>query len=854
MSIFLRLAILLAILAVVRSELPFEIDDPVFYNTINDESYRLPEDLDPLEFDVEITPYLNATTDKEALTFDGFVSMRLQALRSISTLVLHENVREILNVTLFNESGSEVELSPGNEFERDRVHHFLKINLRDGLSLTVNAIYRLVINFIGNINETPLSRGVFRGIYRGSDGREQQVFPCFDEPGFKSVFNMVINRPAHFTETYANIIGDRVREVFNPTPRMSAYLITFHISEEFTVIASNNNNTHPYQILARPNAQGQGAYALEIGPPLTTWFDQYLGIEYYKMEENMKNDQIASPDWASGATENWGLVSYRELRLLYEEGQTNALDKMYIGTITAHELAHKWFGNLITCRWWDNVWINEGFASYFEYFAMHEVDKTLELADQFIILYVQSALSADSGTSTRALQHTVNSPTQVTGHFSGISYSKGASLLLMLKQFMGESTFKKALNYFLLDRSYKYAVPSDLYNNFQKAVDEDEAIPANISIASMMQYWVEEQGYPVINVDVNMDTGLIKITQERFFISPSAAATEQNWPLPLTFTTGSSPDWDNLKATHVMLGREYEIQKEPGHEWVIFNVQQQGIYRVNYDIVDDVFALMRSGRMTYDLGFQVLDFLKKDTSYYSWYPAITGFSWLRNRFRHMPDTFREFNAILLDFVNAVVSELAYDVQDGEPLTRTLNRFYVLQFACEIGHEGCVSDAIAKFNAYKENGERLSVNPNLRRHVFCQGLLNGNYTDWRFMYNRRQASNNQGDEVAMLRALGCTTNAEDVQAVVLPAWFENVLSNLASYLDEDGLTDMEQWLRANQESVAGAATGLSAIASSRSSMQWGTDNASAVLRAARGSAAIIVPTTMLMLISVSLLLR
>ncbi|XP_050667589.1 membrane alanyl aminopeptidase-like [Leptidea sinapis] len=375
-----------------------------------------------------------------------------------------------------------------------------------------------------------------------------------------------------------------------------------------------------------------------------------------------------------------------------------------------------------------------------------------------------------------------------------------------------------------------------------------------------------------------------------------------------------------------MLGREYEIQKEPGHEWIIFNVQQQGIYRVNYDvhtwemiadalgsnyssihhlnraqIVDDAFALMRSGRMTYDLGFQVLDFLKKDTSYYSWYPAITGFSWLRNRFRHMPDTFREFNAILLDFVNAVVSELGYDVQDGEPLTRTLNRFYVLQFACEIGHEGCVSDAIAKFNAYKENGERLSVNPNLRRHVFCQGLLNGNYTDWRFMYNRRQASNNQGDEVAMLRALGCTTNAEAVQAyldmvlsndvraqdsvnaltflymgnranakaaleylkprvnefrnkVVLPAWFENVLSNLASYLDEDGLTDMEQWLRANQESVAGAATGLNAIASSRSNMQWGTDNASAVLRAARGSAAIVVPTTMLMLISVSLLLR
>ncbi|XP_047510693.1 membrane alanyl aminopeptidase-like [Pieris napi] len=941
---FPQLVLIPAILAVVKSEFPFDVESVASSSTASEEVYRLPEDLDPVSFNVEITPYFEAEGNNEAFTFNGYVEIIVKALTSTSTLVLHENVREIRGVTVFDNAGSVVPLEPSNPFVREREYHFLKLNLQEGLTLNINETYRIAIRYIGNINETPLSRGVFRGSYIGSDGKthyyaashlqptnSRQAFPCFDEPGFKSIFNIIINRPRNFTQTYANmpllrqeVNGNRVKEIFQPTPRMSAYLVTFHISEEFTVIADNNNNARPYRILARPNAAGQGAYALEVGPPLTQWFSDYLGVEYYSMDDNLKNDQIAVPDWASGATENWGLVSYREVRLLYEEGETNALDKMYIGTITAHELAHKWFGNLITCRWWNNVWINEGFASYFEYFAMHEVDPSLEIADQFNILSLQSALSSDSSVNTRALEHTVNTPTQVTGHFSGISYTKGAALLVMLKNLMGESTFKKALNYFLVEKSYEHAYPVDLYSNFAKAVAEDQTLPSSVNIAAFFRYWVEERGYPVINVNVNMASGLIKISQERFFISPSAQQTKQFWPIPLTFTSGHNPKFENLTITHVMQGEEYEIQNTPGHNWVIFNLQQKGIYRVNYDthtwemiadalqtnhtqihhlnraqIVDDVFALMRSERMSFNLGFRVLDFLKKDTSYYSWYPAISGFSWIRNRFLHMPSTLQEFDIILHEFLRNVIEDLGYDVQIGEPLSRTLNRFFVLQFACSIGHTGCVNNAVLKFNAFKNNSNK--VNPNIRRHVFCQGLLSGNYSDWQFMYQRRLNSNNQADETAMLRALGCTSDSRAVQEflqmvlrsnvkaqdslnalsflymgnranartaleflkprveefrkkVVLPAWFNNVLSNLASYLDEAGLNDMETWLRANQATIPGASTGLNAIASARSSMDWGTQKASSILRAARGSAIIVAPTSILFLLTALLLLK
>ncbi|XP_050343239.1 membrane alanyl aminopeptidase-like [Nymphalis io] len=945
MTFFRKLALLPVLLTLVKSDFPLDFEESIVRNNAGDEIYRLPEDLDPIHIKVEITPYFEAEDNKEAFTFDGLVELTIRAVKdNVSSLVIHENVREIQALTLTNEADVPLALDLLRPFERIRQHHFLRINLRQGTTLVNSEIYKLSIHYVGNINETPLSRGVFRGSYKGSDGKihwyaashlqptnSRQAFPCFDEPGYKSTFDIIVNRPEHFTQTYSNMaikeeirMGNRRKEIFHSTPRMSAYLVTVHISEEFTVIADNNNATASYRVLARPNARGQGEYALEVGPLITTWLEKYFDIPYYTMAENMKNDQIASPDWASGATENWGLVSYRELRLLYEEGETNALDKMTIGTIIAHELAHKWFGNLITCRWWDNVWINEGFASYFEYFAMDGVDRTMELEDQFNIRYLQSALSSDASASTRALQHTVNSPAQVTGHFSGISYTKGASLLLMLKHFIGESTFKKALNYFLLKRSYEYAFPSNLYNSFEKVVAEDDVLSGNLNIAQIMQYWVEEPGYPVLNVNVNMENGNIRLTQERFFISASALSTPQVWPLPLTFTTGKNPDWNNLKPSHVMVNRTMEIQKEPGHDWVIFNVQQKGIYRVNYDthtwemiadalknksnihhlnkaqIVDDVFALMRSERMSYDLGFKVLDFLKEETNYYSWFPAVSGFSWLRNRFLHLPDTLRQFDEILYEFLDAVIKDLGYEVEAGEPLTRTLNRFTILSFACDIGHEGCVNNAITKFNALVTDG--ISVNPNLRRHVFCQGLLDGGLEAWHFLQKRRTNSNNQADQFAMLRSLGCTTNEQAIQEflkmilsddlkaqdsvnaftfllmgsrgnakialqflkenvdniakkVVLPTWFANVLSNLAAYMDEEGLNDMEQWLHANQESVPSAQAGLSAIESARDNIRWGSDRAQSILRAARGSATVAIPATVLLLTtSIALLLR
>ncbi|KAJ2952363.1 hypothetical protein O0L34_g4648 [Tuta absoluta] len=941
----LHLVLIPVLIALAKAEHPLELllneEEQIVSRNDTILSYRLPEDIDSLFYSVEITPYfedevVNGET-KPAWSFDGIMSLICNTTRDgINQIIIHENVREILSVTLVDLNEDPVELNETLPFERLREYNFLRINLRDGLTLKKHEPYRMDITYVGNINETPMSRGIFRGSYKGTDGKihwyvashlqpvhSRQFFPCLDEPGYKAEITIVINRPASFAPSFSNMklndevyMDNRVKEVFHTTPRMSCYLVTIHISEEFKVIADNNDENETYRIIARPNAEGQGDYALEVGPPITRWLEDYFGIKYYTMAEELKNDQIAVPDWASGATENWGLVSYRELRLLYEEGETNAIDKMNIGTIIAHELAHKWFGNLITCQWWENVWINEGFASYFEYFAMDGVDKSLELEDMFIVQYLQGALSADAGVNTRALKHTVNSPAEVAGHFSGISYSKGASLLLMLKHFMTENTFKKALNYFLVEMSYEHAYPEDVYRGFGLAAREDGTVPASIELENFMKVWVEEPGFPVIQVDVDSVADILNLRQERFFISPTATQTEQLWPIPLTFTTAANPDWNNLTPSHVMTGRTMPIQVNIGEsDWVIFNVKQKGIYRVNYNvenwqkiaaalkgnlssihhlnraqIVDDVFAFMRSGRMAYDHGFQILEFLKKESSFYVWSPAISGFTWLRNRLIHLPEKLAEFDKIMFNYLETVIAEVGYDVPASEPFPVTRNRFNVLSFACNIGHKDCITDAVNKYSGFRNN--RISVNPNIRRHVYCKGIHEGSYADWRFMYQRWLGSNNQADESVMLRALGCSTDEQAVKeyletiltpdvraqdrvnaftflymgdrknanlalqfikerydeiksATILQASFNSVISNLASYLDEQGLADMEQWLQTNQANIPEYGVGINAINLARASMNWGTEMADTILNAAKGSAVIVLPATLLL---------
>ncbi|XP_075971878.1 membrane alanyl aminopeptidase-like [Anticarsia gemmatalis] len=907
--------------------------------TIDDESYarstetayRLPENVVPLEFDIYIDLYFAERTEKP-FSYEGRENIIIQAVEDgVTQIVLHANVDSINIVSVFDDTGAPVRLNPLQPFETEPLYHFLKINLAQ--SLTKDAKYTLYIDYSGTMNEGPMKRGIWRGWYEDGNGTERiyatthfqpynarQAFPCWDEPLFKSVFKIHLTKPASYSGTFSNtrlgssttLPNNRVRDDFLETPKMSAYLVTFLVSETFQSIAEDLSYTPPIRIIGRSNTAGMADHALNLAVKMTDFFDEYFGIPYASLHPNLLNDHISSPDWASAGTENWGMVSYRELYLILDPNETIMSIEHYAATLVSHELAHKWFGNLITCFWWSNTWINEGYASYFGYIATNQMFPEYELDDHFNTRYLQTSLAFDSGVNTVPLNHPyVNTPAQVTGHFGTISYSKAAAFLRMTANIISLETFRKSCKYFLENNAYEPTDQHDLLAAFNQAINEDQSLSAysNFVFAEYYRMWVNEPGYPLLNVVIDHSTGNIELSQRRFFLNAPGVSTDQIFPIPITYSTKRNPNFTNLRPVRMMTFRTDTLNKDAGEEWVIFNNLQQGHYRVNYDdttwrliaeallntpdeihylsrgqIVDDVFALMRSDRMSYSFGFNILRFLEKESNFHVWDPAISGLTWLRNRLRHMPAKQAEFDNFVLGQMEHAITTLGFEPAAGETPTTTMARQSILQFACTLGHVRCIQDSWDRFVDWRDNSN--PVNSRVRRNVYMTAMREGDQNDFQFLLNRYRESNFANDQLEMLRGMGASTNPElltrylsltltkEVRShdklnsfnyallgnkenaitvlqfvknnidQIRVAYVEdsparpvhNALSNLATYLDEPELVEYEEWLRSTQTSSLQYATAISSINSARNNMAWGTANADVILSAIRSSAA------------------
>ncbi|XP_049870023.1 membrane alanyl aminopeptidase-like isoform X2 [Pectinophora gossypiella] len=952
-NLFVFLGIVLLAHTHADHPLPYERDFPeVNFDfsvaSRNAALYRLPQNVIPVEYDVYLDLYFDERTDRP-YSYDGKVDIVIQAVEeNVQQIVLHANVDTIHSVSLMRNNIPHP-LNVANPVQIRPEYHFIIINLDEDLEVAVN--YTLTIEYENEMNEGPMKRGIWRGWYIDDNGVERvyatthfqpynarQAFPCWDEPLFKAVFRLHISRPINYSGVFSNtgieyirlFENTRVQDNFFATPRMSSYLVTFLVSETFQVIAQDTTHNPPIRIIGRSNTVGMANRTLELTVKMTEFFDEYFEIPYSTLHPHLFNDHVSSPDWASAGTENWGMVSYRELYMITSPRETLMSVEHYSATLISHELAHKWFGNLITCYWWSNTWINEGFASYFGYIATNEVFGTYELDEHFNNRYLQTSLSFDSSVSTVPMNHEVNTPAEVTGHFGTISYSKAAAFLRMTVSMITKETFRKTCQYFLTDNAYEATNQTHLLNAFLKAISEDNTLSAyqHFNFTNYYNIWVNQPGYPILNVDIDHTTGDMSLSQERFFISSSATPTEQvTYPIPITYSTESSPTFGNLTPVYIMDVPNIVLTKNPGEEWVIFNNLQHGHYRVNYDertwnliadalynnpnsthylnraqIVDDVFALMRSGRMSYNFGFQILKFLRTEVNYHVWDPAISGYTWLRNRLRHLPEKQAEFDAFILSYLEHAIEYYGYETSSSESPTHTMTRQIILHFACQIGHEGCVRESRHRFVAYRNN-QFVWVNIGVRRNVYVIGVKEGTDVDFEFMVNLANTTNYANDQLEMLRALGAAKdpllltryleltltkfvrshdkansftyallgNQENANTVLQfvknhidemrIAYVEDsparpvhtCLSNLAAYLDGAGLQEYEAWLHSTQSDSAQYATAISAISSARANMQWGTTNADTVLAAARGGSTKVVMSLAMLLIMATLAL-
>lgn len=425
--------------------------------------YRLPSTIWPSKYVLEIKPNFEY---QNVFTFHGNVLITLSTNEeNIQQIKLHSlNLDISSNITL---SAMELldNLPVVIKRDYDVDSHINTFELNKVLAPKVN--YYLNMTFYGNLNGNPI--GFYTGKYTENNTTKwfamskfepihaRRAFPCFDEPRFKANFILTVSRPSNFRPTISNTrIGkteycaDRnlVRETFKETPTMSTYLLVFAISE----FEMRENMLKTINIYSRPGVIEETAYGLEIAEKALNKFNQLFDYDYFSVRNMEKLSLFAAPAHISSAMENWGLITFMESYLLYNQNTSSINRKQMITTTIIHEETHQWFGNLVTCDEFSYIWLNEAFAKYFGYFMAAEIDATLDIDLKFVVELLQEALRADAMGEDRSMSLMADSPQEIVGKFGAITYSKGASFIRMTRNLMGDINFTNGLRAYLREK------------------------------------------------------------------------------------------------------------------------------------------------------------------------------------------------------------------------------------------------------------------------------------------------------------------------------------------------------------------------------------------------------------------
>ena len=537
----------------------------------------LPANVKPNKYRLTLQPDLNT------FTFKGEQTVDIEIVEPTARIVLNAAELEISGVAL-RRNGSEtsthaVSLDADTE----------TVTLDFGRTLSPGRA-QLEMEFTGILNDRLV--GFYRSEYQDSEGQTRHLattqfeatdarraFPCWDEPAQKAVFDVTLI----FDDAYQAVSNTPIVEESSPapglrsvrfgeTPIMSTYLLAFVVGDLVSVEADAADGTR-VGIWTTRGKENQAGFALDTSVKLLGYFNEYFGIPY----PLPKLDHIAIPDFAAGAMENWGAVTYRETALLVDPENSSAGTRQRVAEVVAHEMAHMWFGDLVTMEWWDDLWLNESFASWMGTKAVDWLFPEWEMWTQFVNMDTNRALSLDGLKNSHPIEQEVKNPAEVSQLFDAISYSKGGSVIRMLENFLGPEVFQGGLYRYLKGHEYGNARTQDLW----EALEEESGLP----VTNIMDSWVKQTGYPVLQVQAarSEDEVQVSLSQERFVYDRLLGEEEPNpevWQVPVTVSAPGASS-----ASMVMEAKEAAVSlpaASPANDWYKVNADQTGFYRVNY--------------------------------------------------------------------------------------------------------------------------------------------------------------------------------------------------------------------------------------------------------------------------------
>ena len=633
----------------------------------------------PHRYDLQIEP------DFENFTFRGRVEIEVEVTEPLTEIVLNAVDLEITDATLAVEGGTtrlDGEVSYQTELQRATI----------GLAGTVPAgAGVLVMEFTGILNDQ--LHGFYRSTFTDVDGNTQVIattqfeatdarraFPCWDEPDLKAVFGITLVAPSHLMavsngrEVRTTSAGeDQVAITFADTIAISTYLVAFVVGD-FEATPPVDVDGVKVRIVAPRGKLDLANYALECATFCLDYFRSYYGIPY----PGDKIDHLAVPDFAFGAMENLGCIIYRETALLTDPESATTGELTRILDVIAHELAHMWFGDLVTMRWWNGIWLNEAFASFMEMKAADAMRPEWKRWLTFAGLERPWAYGVDSLASTRPVEFEVNSPAEANEMFDALTYGKGSAVLRMIEQYLGEETFRRGVGDYLRAHAYGNTDTADLWESLNRASGEP--------VGEIMNTWILQGGYPLL--EVTEDSGGVSITQRRHLKIPGADQTRWQIPAQLRGQTAEGA----LRLKTLVRDRRSMVATDAAPRWVTANAGGHGFYRVGYSdrlrkgllaslvllddlerfcLIDDAWALVESGEMPAASYLDMAAAYRDEREFVIWTTVLGGLETMNH---HLvgEDQESRFSALVMELIEPALTRLGWDPgPDDSDLTRQL---------------------------------------------------------------------------------------------------------------------------------------------------------------------------------------
>ncbi|CAD1809844.1 Aminopeptidase 2 [Candida parapsilosis] len=772
----------------------------------------LPTNVTPLHYDLTLEPKFDTFKFNGQETIDFKVNERTDyiTLNSLEIEIQEAKLDEV----------------PIKDISYDTDKQTVTFKLPDHLVEGSQA--QLHLKFIGELNDK--MAGFYRSTYK-EDGKTKylattqmeptdcrRAFPSYDEPSAKAKFTISLIADeklvclSNMDEKETNLIGEHKKKViFNTTPLMSTYLVAFIVGDLKYV--ENNNYRVPIKVYATPGSEHLGQYSADIAAKTLAFFDKKFDIPY----PLPKCDMVAIHDFSAGAMENFGLITYRTVDLLIDPENTNVNTKQRVTEVVMHELAHQWFGNLVTMDFWDGLWLNEGFATWMSWYACDALYPDWKVWESYVSDSLQHALTLDALRSSHPIEVPVKRADEINQIFDAISYSKGSSLLKMISRWLGEDTFIKGVSNYLKKHKWGNTETLDLWKALSDASGKD--------VVKVMDIWTKNIGFPIVKVEE--DGNSIKVTQNRFLATGDVKPDEDKVLYPVFLGLRTSK---GLDESLVLNDRSSTFKLPTDDDFFKINGDQAGIYRTAYEpsrwsklgkagvegklSVEDRVGLVADAGSLASSGFiktsSLLDLVKSwsnESNYVVWDEILTRIGSIKAALLFEDESTKNaLKVFTRDLIGAKLNEIGWDFKESDSFADQQLKSSLFASAANADDPKAVEfakDAFKKFVA----GDKKAIHPNLRATIFNINAKNGDEQTFDKLFNIYQNPDSIEEKIAALRALGRFEKPEIMDKVTGLLLQTDVIKQQDIYIPMQGLRShsagvvkLWEWLKENWDKV------------------------------------------------------